>query len=1195
MTVNVPHIIRKTIFRIFILRVSGKGDQKGSANQLDMLRQYAGMPDVDRFLRTFRVEMMKASSAKGRKLRMQWQEKHGLKILQREGRNDFLGISVDIGSSRFICYASTAATMDEDNGNAFTRHVCEAIADPAFHGLADPDFMAQRDAGEFDSGEHPSLIHAFDPTRFVRTMRSANEMFDAAARDCAAFEAKDLHIDPADGMHARMMWTFIAYGSEMEAVVGKQRRFVGRLNKARNGHFPYREGVVPLGGRRVPVAGLEKTYALDVDPDHVASVAKLNKVGRDMSKTNTDILDALAACGVTSGDPKTLGEPVNKLDAAAAKRFFVRRKLEAYRDGELELQFVGITVNHFRVGSGHMLRRRWEGYNATGQPDRFGAISYRIPFPKPTVPGPDGKPRRGWIAGITDEEERARWNQLIALRGVDDAGKRSAEELDEETTADLPEEIRQHLQDEQRRNQERTRGGRPGERIVSVITPPWRPGDLEHGPRMFTRLHATTAHRGRHHSGDSTAHNVEVFQEAGDPGRNGGLNRTEAVLHATFREQDVTAALADLITEAVRQLTDRGLTLGRHPIALSPALAAQIAADDPAAQRARQEHQLQARIAEALQQAEGYDESLAKLRGQGLPDDHPRIASVDQHATEAWDTWQRLTAERDRLRATLPPPSSAPTLPALDASDPRDLIVGLRGVYSTGPAPAGFLEALQVTVPHHVRYEPGPDGLQWLMVGDVTLVTDGGDTVTVEGVSVPLSNLSGKGAAGGATKRAAEMAARRLRDAQPIAAIAAATGTDPALVSRAIADHLRRTGRFPDDAGLAAAIACPVGDTTAVLWQHATGTGPAKPSAFAEHAVAVFTGAVRKSGRRTGQGTVWAYDLDVDLRLDQLTIVAAALDRAAGVRADGLTAVLDPADPRPRRVLDASAPVVKVNAVYPPALRRLPTPGHPDGWGGRAAASLDAEHKRIGLVPCPYDDCPESYATVLVPAVEVLALGTMMICRRCTRAATPTDHPMFAAARRIRFPHAYIVWFDAQPRRTGQVVACAAPNCRRDIGFGAGRTWRWDDLTGPAWHDDDCRAGQTSGTHTRCGHLDCTLDEGAGPGSIRQEGRGRRRWHTRACQHAENRRITASKIEYATCRLTGCTLDEGGGPGSIRKGGKHRTVHNEGCRRAVKHGSHATLIRRWARANGHDVLDTGRLPGSVIDAYRAATAAGGTA
>lgn len=1176
--------VRKTVFRIFILRVSGKGDDKGNANQLEMLNQYAHIPDVKKFQKEFRVEMMKASSRKGQKLRRQWETKYGLKMLTRNGHNDFLGISVVIGASRFICYASTAARMDEENGNAFTRHVCEAIADPAFHGLADPDFMGRRDAGEFDKGEHPSLVHAFDPTRFVRTMSSANDMFDVAARERAAFEAKDVHIDPADGTHARMMWMFLAYGSEVESVIGRQRRFVGRLNKARAGFFPYRAGAVPLGGRRVPVDGLQDTYCLDVDGDHVAAVARMQETGLDITKTNSDILAALADCGVTSGDPKTLGVPVNQLDPAAAKRFFVRRKLEAYRDGWLELQFVGVTENHFRVGSGHILTRRWEGYDAHGQPDRYGAITYRLRFPKPTVTGPDGKRREGWIEGITDAEERARWNQLIALRGVDDAGKRSIEELEEELTSDLPEGLKLHLQQELARAQQRLRGGRTAERVVSVVSPPWRPGDDEDGPRMFTRLHATTLGRGH-----GRGYNVEVFEETDPPGRNGGIRRNTAALRATFREHDATAALATLISAGLRILTERGHDVGRHRIALSPALAEQAAAADPAARRAAREAELRAQVTAALQLAKGYDKTVAELRGQNFGGDDPQLKSALEEAQGAWNGYRTLQAELVELQASPLPESAGPALPALDAADPRDLVVGLLGPYATGAAPAGFLESLLVTVPHGAKYEPGADELQWEMVGDVVFTTTTGETITVEDIRAPLDNVRGRGGRGApAAGRAADMAARRMRDGQPITAIPS-SGSTPVQVSRTITEYLRGTGRFPDDALLTAGIACPILDTTRVLWEHATGTAPAKRTAFADHAVAVFTGALRESGRRTGQGTVWAYDLDVDYRLDQLTIASAAVDRAAGVRADAMAYMLDPSDPRPRRVLDVSAPVVKANAVYPPTLRRLPAPGHPDGWGGRGAASLAPEHKRIGLVACPYDDCAEPYATVLVPAVEVLALGAMMICRRCRRAATPSDHPMFAAARRIRFPHAYIAWFDAQPRRTGQVVACAASGCARDVGLGAGRTWRWDDTTGPAWHDDDCRAGQTSGTHTRCAHLDCTQDEGAGPGSIRQEGRGRRRWHNRACEQAENRRITASKIEYATCRLTGCTLDEGGGPGSIRKHGKHRTVHNESCRRAVKHGSDAMLIRRWALAHGHDVPDVGRLPAAVVDAYRAAT------
>ncbi|SDO02579.1 Lsr2 protein [Klenkia soli] len=1157
--------VGKTIFRIFILRVSGKGDEKGSANQLEVLKQYSHLPDVKTFLGDFKVEMMKASSETGRRHRLRWQEQHGLKVLTRAGRNDFLGISVVIGSSRFICYASTAAGMDEENGNAFTRHVCESIADPAFHGLADPDFMARRDAGEYDDGEHPSLVHAFDPTRFVRTMSSANDVYDVAARERAAFEAKDLHIDPADGPHARMMWMFLAYGSEVESVIGRQRRFVGRLNKARLGFFPYRDGMVPLGGRRVPAEDAPDCHRLDVDDKHITSVARLFQTGLDLSLTNNQILTELAACGVTSGDPKTLDVPVDQLGDSAAKRFFVGRKLEAYRDGELEVEFVGVTDNHFRVGSGHVLTRRWEGLDADGQPDRLGSIAFRLPFPKPTVTGPDGEPRRGWITGLSDEEERDGWNRLLAVRGVDDAGKRPRQPAT--GAAPLAEQSSQ-----------RTRGGPRAGSVAATLFSTWRLDGDERGPRLFTRSHATTA---------SAGPNIEVHQETGPPGRNGGINRKTTVPLANFRGQDVTAAVADLISAGVRSLLDQGLTLDHHRTVLSPGLAAEAHASDPAAEHAERARQLTERLAETQRLAKGYDRTVSALRGEGLEEDDPQLESAIETASEQWSSYR---VQRQALRTFLDAPvptSVASSLPNLDASDPRDLVVGLRGCYATGAAPATFLDALRITLPHGARFEPGTDELQWDLVADVLLATTSGETVTIEGIRVPVDNLRGRGGKT-TTSRPAEMAARRMREGQPIDDIPAA-GSSRQDVSRAITHHLRETGRFPDDALLAAAVDCPIPETTRILWDYATGVKSSRRTPFTDHVQAVFTGALKPSGRRTGQGTVWSFDLNVDRRLDQLTIVASAADRAAGVRADALAAVLDPLDRRHRRVLDASAALIKGQSSYPPALRRVPTTGHPTGWKGRTVGSLDPDRKRIGLQLCPFDDCAERFATVLVPAVEVLALGAMVICRHCTRAATPPDHPMFTAARRIRFPHSYVAWSDAQVRRTGRTEPCAALDCRKDVGFGPGATWMWDDHRGPVWHDDLCRAGRTSGTHTRCAYALCTIDQGGGPGSIRQEGRGRRTWHGSGCTNAESRRITSRKVEYAVCRSPQCTIDEGGGPGSIRKTGRHRTVHDEQCRRVTR-TTEAGLIRRWARERGLLVADNGRLPQSVSAAYRAATA-----
>lgn len=1178
--------VRKTIDRIFILRVSGKGDQKGSANQLHVLEQYRRFEDVGTFLERFNVVMMQASSREGARLRREWQRRHGLTVLYREGSQYFLGVSVVIGKSRFIVYAESAAKMDEASGNAFTRHVIAAIADPAFNGLGDPEFMAKRDAGAFDKTEHPSLVYAFDPTRFLRSSKAAALMYDAAARDLTAFEAKDLHIDPAQGGHMRMLWTFIAYGSEVEVVVGKMRRFVGRLNKARAGYFPYPAGMAPLGSRRVPVDGLPDTYELAVDGEHIASVARLQELGLDRSKTYTQILEVLGEdYGVTSGDVKTFGVPVNELDPAAAKRFFVRRKLEAYRDGELELLFTGVMDNQLRPGSGHILTRRWEGLNAGGEPDRLGAVSYRIALPKPTVAGPEGQPRQGWIPGVSDEEERARWDRLIALRGVDDNGRRPVEELDQEMLEDLsPEDIAQ-IQKDAAASRRARRGGRTPDRAVTVVYAPYG----QEGARTFLRARGTKAQR-------ATGRGLqwELREETGTTGPAGGISRKRGAttLHTAFTERDLTAALADMITAAVQVLTDDGHDLGPHRIVLSPALAHTVEQASPAQARQAAEKELTARIGKALRYATGSDETVSALRGEGLAEDHPRLVAAKTSAGAAWADWQQAVDEHAQLQQTPTPDAPAVELPALDVTDPRDLVVGLRGVYAAGKVPPGFAGALRYTLPQPPTFCATGDSLQWDLVGDVVLTTTGGETVTVEGVRVSVTSIHGRDGARGALARAGELAARRMSQGQPVRDIARAADMDHAYVIRQVAAHLRGTGLFGDDARLAQAVVCPIAETTRVLWAHATGEPVDRRDGFNDHVLTFFAPAPTPGGStRTGRGAVWAYDLDVDHRRDQLTILSHAVDPAVGIRADALAAVLGPDDPKGRRVLDASTHTNKVNGLYPPALRRLAAPGFPDGWHGKATASLAAEHKRVGWTLCPYDDCPETYATVLVPAAEVLALGAMTLCRRCRRAATPPGHPMHRTARTVRFPHAYIAWFDAQPHRSGHVVACAKPACSRDIGLGAGNTWQWDDQHGPAWHDDDCRAGQTTGQHSRCRYTDCTLDEGAGPGSIRQEGRGRRTWHSRACEHAEKRRQTAAKVEYATCRLAGCTLDEGGGPGSIAKNGKYRTVHNGTCRQAVKTGRDAPLIRTWARAQGRNLPDTGRIPAAIVAAYRAAQAA----
>jgi DNA invertase Pin-like site-specific DNA recombinase len=1179
-------VVTKTVDRIFLLRVSGKGDDSGNAGQLEVLKEYQDLADVAKFLDSFDVRMMKSSSRPGEQLRKQWSRSRGLRELTRAGRSDFLGVSVVIGRTRFICYASSAAKMDEKAGNAFTRHVCEAIEAPSFSGSADPIFMARRDAGRLGT-EHPSVVYAFDPTRFCRSVTSATTMYDAAAINQVAFEAKNLFIDPSEGDHTKMLWIFLAYGSEMEATVGKQRRFVGRLNLARRGKWPYRQGMTPLG---VTCVGEKGERALAVDEDHVASVSRLVRLGLDSGMSNRRILRVLGSeHGVISNDPKTLGMRVDELDPAAAKRLFLRRKLEAYRDGELALRFVGVMANAFRPGSGHVLTRRWMGVNRHNETDRFGEITYRIPMPKPTVTGPDGRSRSGWIEGVTDEQERGLWNRLILMRGVDDSGRRPTEQPHAEDwdclNAAEQAALTAELQRAKMRATGRARGGRPATHVVSIICPPYRDSErTDDVPRTFLRT-------------GSDGSRVALMREKQVYPDGMGLRRGDSTLLASFRASNLTKGVADLITEGVRRLTANGQGLAPHSLRLSAGLAEVATQADPGALRSREVSRLRDEAAEQLRMATGYDREVARERGSERPI-LARAQALEESARESWVSYQRLLAQADDLDATELPTAPSAQVPQLDFADPRDVVVGLSGVYATGKAPEGFLQALRTILPSGVRFIQGSDMLEWFLTGELVFATEAGETVTVTDIRVPVSSILGRGAGGRSAERAEAMAARRMIDGESIDTVAKAGGfKEPAQVARLISRHLNQNGRFPDPALLQLALDCPIAETTRILHEHAITEHPRPRGGFAAHAVSVYTQAPPapspRATRRTGQGRVWAYDVNVDHRLDQLTLVKAATACGGNPTSVAVAEMLTPASPHVRHVLTASSNTQRLGAQYPAVLRRLPAPGFPDGWYGKEAGPLSGEHKTMGLVQCPFSDCPEAYATALCPAVEVLALGAMVLCRQCRRAATPRNHPAFQESGDIRFPQAYIDWADAQKSRTGQIVPCAASGCARDFGFGSGRTWRWDDdPEDRAWHDAECRAGRITGSYTDCGYRNCQQDEGGGPGRIRQEGRGRRKWHARECEFAENLRTSAANVDYATCSWSACTINEGDGPGSIAKRGKHRTAHNADCHastrnlKAQAHGETAAA-RQWAREGGIIVRSTGRLPRTVLDAYRA--------
>lgn len=57
--------------------------------------------------------------------------------------------------------------------------------------------------------------------------------------------------------------------------------------------------------------------------------------------------------------------------------------------------------------------------------------------------------------------------------------------------------------------------------------------------------------------------------------------------------------------------------------------------------------------------------------------------------------------------------------------------------------------------------------------------------------------------------------------------------------------------------------------------------------------------------------------------------------------------------------------------------------------------------------------------------------------------------------------------------------------------------------------------------------------------------------------------------------------------GSARSAGRMNGKKSGGAKR-IEIGPDAKLVRDWARSNGHDVPDRGRIPGPVREAYDAA-------
>ena len=138
---------------------------------------------------------------------------------------------------------------------------------------------------------------------------------------------------------------------------------------------------------------------------------------------------------------------------------------------------------------------------------------------------------------------------------------------------------------------------------------------------------------------------------------------------------------------------------------------------------------------------------------------------------------------------------------------------------------------------------------------------------------------------------------------------------------------------------------------------------------------------------------------------------------------------------------------------------------------------------------------------------------------------------------------------------------CRHTECVIDEGYGPGAIADIGTRGRRVWHGRECEFAQQrlvraatalSRPSTPCAFDRCAIDEGSGPGQLNpRSGAGTRRWHGRGCKTQADRLAAGlpalGDVIWAQCQHAGCSIDEGNGPGQIRNvvgaPGRHRTRH----------------------------------------------------
>ncbi|SEQ74778.1 Lsr2 family DNA-binding protein [Microlunatus flavus] len=1004
------------------------------------------------------VEAFRATAA-GERARA----KVGMEPLYAPGTKRLIGGVLARDGWLFVFLLSSAAKADLPQGrNAATEAILACLLAAAHHDPHDRDGRP--------------LLYAHSLDRILRAEEYAWAVHFTLTRTYALVNAAGTEFD-ALGANAKDAWTLITFGASRGRDDTARRFLIARLNKARAGNWPGNAVGLPRGfgpttdlgsdGQPLPNPSDEQRSVRRPVPDRRQQWEVQTIVTAALNPEVTTwaaLARACGAAGVTSRGADETGTPLSELrDLTYAGRLLLTPdKIRAYCTGLLRHTETGVTPGQFNPGDGHRLVPRFPG-------DAFGSVTYDVRVGRPED--------HGWTWGISPEQWRDVLIKFWLPRAFsprdwswkDTPAEWGWNEILEAARQGQPQDVGRAASDTEMR---------PFSGLIK-----WNDATHRH------LLRCSSSERGRE---DRYEWRRQAHAEArgSTSGASYTMSSNDGESVSSWPVKEFHAAWANLAEELVVGLIadDPHVLPSVLPACPGPdAAELRPNLDSPArAARAREEAALRDVVRTHAKDVDALSLSAAQKRAVGAEQAAARYERLVDTTASAHEQAER------KLQALLASPLPTPAddrAPLADFGPPAAILAALTGPFATGRAPKTLREALRAFGGGNTRLHEVDATTVRLDVTVAVRRTDG--TLKTASGSTLLRrsrpNLETREARARREQAKVELARKWFYDGISLDTLARLAGTTPTHAQRIVREQLatgdvRSAGqalldelaasRIPQR-GLRAAIAAhPIPEARACVWSdfHPTDAVP-------QHLHPDFPAVVRATYRQSTHG--WdprtpLLDARSDHRIDAITVLRHLPDPSRTVRSDHLAALLGVPV---RHINTISGGSTRTQTPLPASLRRG------TGWNRTTAGVGQNAHRSVGLIRCPWTDCPSPTADVVLLLPEVV-IGTdsSVICRNCRRPPT----------RNVSFPRSYMTVAASVETRAGTWIRCWSPECTTDLGAGPAVMWRWNDAPASAVdaHPACADAGSHGATNKAIrlwasGHGHAVADRGRIPAQVR--------------------------------------------------------------------------------------------------------------